>query len=74
VLLLLVETGVIGFLIFGAGLWQALAAAWKARLRSGGFLPLALFLPFVVSAMVLSNPTTHNAFWFAVAYALAGGA
>ena len=74
VLLLLVETGVIGFVIFSAGIWQALLAAWRARARSGGFLPLALILPFVVSGIVLSNPTTDNAFWFAIAYALAGGA
>ena len=72
VLLLLVETGIIGFLIFSAGLWKVLAAAWRARLHSGGVLPLALLLPFVISGMVVSNPTSDHVFWFAVAYALAG--
>jgi len=71
VLLLLVETGLIGFLIFSTGLCEALAAAWRARLKSCGLLPLALFLPFFVSGIVLSNPTSNQAFWFAIAYALA---
>jgi O-antigen ligase len=73
-LLLLVETGLIGFLIFSAGLWMALAAAWRARLKASGYLPLALLLPFLVSGLVLSNPTTYHVFWFAIAYALAGAA
>jgi len=73
-LLLLVETGMIGFLIFSTGLWKSLAAAWKVRHKACGLLPLALLLPFVVSAFVLSNPATDHVFWFAVAYALAGAA
>ena len=73
-LLLLVETGIIGFLIFSAGLWKALVAAWRARLNACGFLPLALLLPFFVSGLLLSNPTTDYVFWFTVAYALAGAA
>ena len=72
VLLLLVETGVIGFLVFSAGPCAALAAAWRARLKACGFLPLALFLPFFVSGIFLSNPTSHEAFWFTLAFALAG--
>lgn len=74
VLLLLVETGIVGFLIFGAGLGKALVAAWRAHLRSGGLLALALFLPFVISGMIVSNPTADHVFWFAMAYALAGAA
>ncbi len=74
VLLLLVETGLIGFLVFSRGLYLTLAAAWKARLRPCGPLPLALFLPYLISGMFLSNPTPHHAFWFAIAYALAGAA
>jgi O-antigen ligase len=72
VLLLLVETGMVGFLIFAAGLWKVLAAAWRARFNSGGLLPLALFLPFVISGMLVNNPSHYGVFWLAVAYALAG--
>jgi hypothetical protein len=74
VLLLLVETGVVGFLIFSAGSWNALRTAWRAHVQPCGFLPLALFLPFFVSGLVLSNPTSHQTFWLTVAYALAGAA
>ncbi len=74
VLLLLVETGVIGLLVFGIGLWKVLAAAWRCRVMPCGFLPLALFLPFFISGLVLSNPTSAYVFWLAVAYALAGRA
>ena len=74
VLLLLVETGIIGFLVFSAGLCKALVAAWRARLNACGFLPLALLLPFFVSGLLLSNPTLDYVFWFTVAYALAGAA
>src|SRR5207253_6227656 len=42
VLLLLVETGVIGFLLFSFGVGTALAAAWRARRNPCGSLPLAL--------------------------------
>jgi O-antigen ligase len=73
-LLLLVETGVVGFLIFWAGLGKVLAAAWRARLNYCGFLPLALFLPFLISSMTVNNPAHYGIFWFAVAYALAGAA
>ena len=73
-LLLLVETGIVGFLIFAAGLWKVLAAAWRARFKSGGLLPLALFLPFVISGMVVNNPSHYGVFWLAVAYSLAGEA
>ena len=74
VLLLLVETGIVGFLIFSTGLWKALVSAWKARLSYCGYLPLALLLPFVVAGCVVNNPISDQAFWFAIAYALAGAA
>jgi O-antigen ligase len=74
VLLLLVETGVVGFLIFAAGLWRVSVAAWRARFNSGGLLPLALFLPFLISGMLVNNPSHYGIFWLAVAYALAGTA
>lgn len=73
-LLLLVETGAIGFLTFFGGLWKALTAAWRARFNYCGYLPLALLLPLLVAGLVLSNPAPHQVFWFAVAYALAGAA
>jgi O-antigen ligase len=71
-LLLLVETGIIGFAVFSFGIWKTLQAAWKARLKSCGYLPLALLLPFLVAAMTVSNPTSDRVFWLVVAYALAG--
>ena len=74
VLLLLVETGIVGFLVFSAGLWTALVAAWKARRHTCGYLPLALLLPFCCAGLVLNDPTSNHAFWFVVAYALAGAA
>jgi hypothetical protein len=74
VLLLLVETGLIGFLVFFGGLWKALTAAWRARFNYCGYLPLALLLPLLISGIVLSNPTHHHVFWLAIAYALAGAA
>jgi O-antigen ligase len=73
-LLLLVETGVIGFLVFAMGLGKTLTAAWRARYQADGLLPLALILPFVIAALLLNNPTSDRAFWIAVAYALAGAA
>jgi len=73
-LLLLVETGIIGFLIFATGLGKAVTAAWRARFQPSGLLPLALLLPFVLSGLTVNNPTGDHAFWFAVAYALSGQA
>jgi O-antigen ligase len=72
-LLLLVETGIIGFLLFAAGVKPALVAAWKARLKSCGSLPLALLVPLLIAGFIVSDPSHHMVFWFAMAYALAGG-
>ncbi len=74
ILMVLVETGIIGLLVFSAGLGQALVAAWRARLRPCGSLPLAIFLPLFIEGLISGNPTTNQAFWFTVAYALAGAA
>jgi hypothetical protein len=74
VLLLLVETGIIGLLLFSLGVKAALAAAWKARLKPCGPLPLALLLPLVIGAATLSNPSHSLVFWMAIAYSLAGAA
>jgi O-antigen ligase len=73
-LLLLVETGIIGFLLFLVGVKSALVSAWKARLKSCGSLPLALILPLVIAGVIVSDPSHHLVFWFAMAYALGGSA
>jgi O-antigen ligase len=71
-LLLLVETGIIGLLLFSFGLKAALLAAWKARFRPCGSLPLALLLPLIIGGITVCNPSHYLVFWVAVAYALAG--
>jgi len=70
---LLVENGIIGFLLFAAGVKPALVAAWKARLKSCGSLPLALIVPQVIVGVGVMDPSYHLVFWFAIAYGLAGG-
>ena len=74
VLLLLVETGVIGFLLFSFGVGTALAAAWRARRNPCGSLPLALLLPLTIAGAIVCDPSHDLVFWFAMAYALAGAA
>ncbi|HTE89563.1 MAG TPA: O-antigen ligase family protein [Terriglobales bacterium] len=74
VLLLLVETGVIGFLLFSSGVGAALAAAWRARFNACGSLPLALILPLAMTGVTVGDPSHDMVFWFATAYALAGAA
>src|SRR5678816_1687653 len=73
-LLLLVETGLIGFLLFGSGFMTGLVSAWRARLKSCGSLPLALIVPLGLASIILGDPSHHLVFWFAMAYALAGTA
>jgi hypothetical protein len=71
-LLLLVETGIIGFMLFYGGLVAAITAAWRARFKPCGPLPLALLLPFVMAGATVCNPSHYLVFWLAIAYALAG--
>jgi O-antigen ligase len=71
-LLLLVETGVIGFVLFALGLGQSLLAAWRARSGACGLLPLAWLLPMTLSGLTISSPIFEQIFWVALAYALAG--
>ncbi|MBU6398933.1 MAG: O-antigen ligase family protein [Verrucomicrobia bacterium] len=71
-LLLLVETGGIGLALFALGLGSALVAAWRARRRPCGPLPLALLLPLAIGGATVCNPSHHLVFWVAMAYALAG--
>ena len=72
VLMLLVETGIIGFLLFACGVRLALVGAWRARLRACGSLPLAVILPLIMAGTTVSQPGFQLVFWFAMAYALAG--
>ena len=69
---LLVETGIIGFLLFAFGLKAGVVSAWKARLKPCGPLPLALILPLAIAGVIVSDPSHLLVFWFAMAYALAG--
>ncbi len=73
-LLLLVETGVIGFLIFAWPLATCLRAGWRARMNSCGFMPLALLLPLAIAGVISSDPSSKPVFWLAIAYCLAGRA
>jgi O-antigen ligase len=71
---LLAETGLIGFVLFVAGLRAGLVSAWKARLKTCGSLPLALLLPLVIAGCISAEPSYYLVFWFALTYALAGQA
>jgi O-antigen ligase len=71
---LLVETGIIGFLLFAFGLKAGLVSAWRARLTPCGPLPLALLLPLAIAGLIVADPSHDLVFWFALAYALAGRA
>jgi len=73
-LLLLVETGIIGFALFAIGLGKALVSAWRARSGQIGLLPLAWLLPLTLSALTISSQIFEPAFWLVLAYALAGPA
>jgi len=72
VLLLLAETGLVGFGLFAPGVLLALRGAWRACPKPAGSLPLALLAPLVIGGAIVSNPTHDLIFWFATAYALAG--
>ena len=69
---LLVETGIIGFVLFAWGVKAGLVSAWKARLKPCGSIPLALILPLTIAGCIVSDPSHDLVFWFAMAYALAG--
>ena len=71
-LLLLVETGIIGFVLFAVGLSKAVWSAWKARLGPCGFLPLAWLLPMTIAGLTIASPLYNPVFWLALGYALAG--
>jgi O-antigen ligase len=73
-LLLLVETGIIGFTLFATGLGKALVAAWRARGGPLGLLPLAWLLPMTIACLTVASGVFGPIFWFVIAYALAGSA
>ena len=72
-LLLLVETGLIGLFVFSMGLKPVLTAAWRLRSRSLGWLPLAMIAPLALAGATVSNPSSSPIFWLAVGYGLTGG-
>jgi O-antigen ligase len=69
---LLVETGVFGALVFIIGLIVALKAAWQTRTGSFGLLSLAMLLPLITIGSVFNDPLPNPAYWFVIAFALAG--
>jgi hypothetical protein len=71
VLLLLVETGLIGFTVFFVGLGKALVSAWRARHGPFGLLPMAWLLPMTLGGLAISSNIFSPVFWIAIAYALA---
>jgi len=70
-LLLLVETGVIGFALFSIGLGKALISAWRGRNGPLGLLPLAWLLPMSIGGLTVCSPIFASIFWLAIAYSLA---
>lgn len=70
-LLLLVETGIIGFTIFSIGVGKALISAWRARHGPCGLLPLAWLLPMSIGGLTVCSPIFAPIFWLAITYSLA---
>jgi O-antigen ligase len=70
-LLLLVETGVIGFALFSVGLVKALISAWGARDGPLSLLPVAWLLPMTIGGLTFCSPIFSSIFWLAIAYSLA---
>jgi O-antigen ligase len=70
-LLLLVETGIAGLLLFAFALKSAVLAAWRTRRGQFGSLPLALIVPVVIGGITLCNPSEQRVFWLILAFALA---
>jgi O-antigen ligase len=70
-LLLLVETGVIGFIVFSIGLGLALISAWRARHGPYGLLPMAWLLPMTLGGLTICSNLFAPVFWIAIAYSLA---
>jgi hypothetical protein len=70
-LLLLVETGVIGFTVFFIGLGKTIISAWRGRNGPCGLLPMAWLLPMTLGGLTISSNIYAPVFWVAIAYSLA---
>lgn len=70
-LLLLVETGLIGFALFAFGLAKPLTAAWRGRTGELGLLPLAWLVPLILAGLTISSLVFEPLLWLSIAYALA---
>jgi len=69
-LAVLTETGLVGFILFFGGVGLLVRAAWQARLRTQGALPMALMGSILISAFA-SQWTGRKLFWVIIAYVLA---
>lgn len=69
-LTVLTETGVLGSVLFFGGLGLIVRAAWQARFRMEGALPMALMGSILISAYA-SQWTGRKLFWVMMAYVLA---
>lgn len=72
VLLLLAETGVIGFMLFMTSLFMVCRSAWRGRDGPLGLVPLALILPMILASLTVSSPISTPVFWWVIAVALVG--
>ena len=66
----LMETGVLGAILFFSGLWLCLHAAWKARNSTQNIMPLALMLCILVINLK-GTWLNSKLFWVVLAFALA---
>jgi O-antigen ligase len=73
VLHLLLEVGLLGAVPFLIGLGLCVRAAWIARVRSLGLLPLAWLVNAIATGMILT-PIRNKCFWLAVILSLASEA
>lgn len=69
-LTVLTETGLVGFILFFGGIGLLVRAAWLARVRAEGTLPMALIGCFLIS-FFSGSWQGRKIFWLIVAYVLA---
>lgn len=69
-LAVLTETGLLGSILFFGGLGLLVRAAWQARLRTEGALPMAMMGSLLLS-FVNGSWQTRKTFWLTAAYVLA---
>jgi O-antigen ligase len=73
ILHLLLEVGLLGAAPFLIGLWLCMRAAWTARVRSLGLLPLVWLITMLVGSMALSS-LRYKSLWLVLTLSLASGA